>query len=349
MASLEILLAFQRLEQHLCRVRHRVDEFRSSKWFHPTVGHNGMVGLILSRARAFLRQAGLKGVPNNTEFAALLDVDLNNITALLRGEPTGTRPWARVVEDLMPQMFARVIETNRTQGASDRDEEITAIRDRIQDFLFRRERGADRRDTDPSFLHFRRRAHGVPCSFRELVQEVGWFARQPGVGWFKTDVTLVTGTVPFPPFDPVDERIVPALRRAKECRVSVRFILPADSASPPCADEFEVRHLVPEEKSGPGISDPPRLAVPRRHMLFLRSCPPQDETFASQETELALYYLHDYSHQHPYREHTPVVSGATPAEEGRFGTWLDQFLASPRPAPADTRPGKGRKRTSRRP
>jgi hypothetical protein len=239
-------------------------------------------------------------------------------------------------------MLKGIVEANRAADASNDAGEAQAVMDRIQDFFFRRERGA-RKESVPSFLNFARRPHSVPCSFRELAQEIEWYARQPAVGWFQTDITLVLGTAEFPPHDPTQDRIVPALQRAVQAKVPVRFVLPDNSPPPAYTSGFEVLRLIPKESSRRGKTGQDLPAVPCRHLLFMRSLPPRDPAFSSHEPELTLLYFHEYSPRHPYLEHTPVVSSATPSEEEAFGAWLDRFLASADKSHAKAPKGGGNK------
>lgn len=294
--------------------------------------HHGMAGRLLHHVLEALREEGIGGAPNNQHLKNLLGAtNANQVTALRAGSPGGKHDWLRRVEAALPQVFKAVVEANKASIPSEHFGKIEEVRDRLMRYFFRR----DDPEGLPQFFAHERRYSSNPHSYQELCDEIAWFTRQPDVGWFRTELTLLLGQQCFPPLDP-RARIVPAIVNAIRGGVVVTFVVPAasvvarafvsdfrrahaDACQPPAA--FSVR----SSEEGDGL---PRheAAVPWPNCLFLRSFHREDDRSGSNIKQV-VYTLRHSTIEHPLREHELVAVAASEAELEDFVRWHDAFPA----------------------
>jgi hypothetical protein len=290
-----------------------------------------MAGRLLHHLLEFFREErGIAGVPNNKNLAPMIHGSPNQVTQLLNGEPTGSHDWLGRVDRALPQLFDAVVNANPGENPEAHLTDLLEIQRRVQRFFFHVDAtpGAVR---FPQFFAPERRFSTNPHSYRELCQEIDWYSRQPLVGGFRTELTLVLGQQPFPPFDP-RRRIEPTLAKAIASDVAVRFLIPIPSARarefiatfrsthPECGrPNFSV--IGPEAES---ISRP-EVALPWATRLFLRSIPagaePNDDS-----VERVVYSLRHSTPEHPLDNHDLVAQAGSSAELASFSGWHDDIL-----------------------
>jgi hypothetical protein len=279
--------------------------------------------------------------------AKRINVNSNQIKELLDGEPTKGRNWFNLCEQLLFWLLQEITDHNTTGHETVLLASIRTIRERIRQFFFR--------DATPTvninspirpFFAFERRLRAAPCSMRELSQEIGWFARQPEVGAYRTRLTVVLGNTMFPSHDPRG-LILSSLRDAVQGDADLSFILPRfgngmnglatiqqfESLYPEVKGRFQCYEARPEgihELCGVGrrvaspLSDA-GIAFPWGHLLCMQSLEASDEP-----QEISVYLqLRNFTPNFPPPEDGPVAMEATPADIEAFRVWRERWqLAS---------------------
>ena len=336
-----VVQTFLELEQHLCRIENRTTLFRKKDTDRHDRGHHALAGQVIRETLEFLRASGLDEVPNKKEMAEHLHVGANHMTHLLDGEPSQRRNWLQDCNRLLSFLLQETISENTKSQDTAIREELNVIRERIRHFFFHDFDQAPGQRIPP-FFAFERRFAGFPCSLQELSQEVAWFARQPDVGDFRTEITVILGSTPFPPHDP-SRVVLGTLREAILNGVEVTFILPPGSHTTGTAtieqfqnDFWGVRGkfgCLKTSLDGLSESDGDRrriagslseagISFPSGHLLHMRSVRHRSKS-NEDEQEVCVVYLHlrHFTVVHPPPDHGPVAQAATQADHAAFRAW----------------------------
>lgn len=327
MASLQLLQAFQRMEQSLCRVRNRTTLLRMANG--QLTNHHGMAGRLLFHIRQVFFDAGIDGGPNNTQLAPQVGAsNLNQVTALLNGAPGGNHNWLHRVRDYLPKFFDQLVAIHKGVDHAENVGAINEIRQRFQRFFFRMEPANGGMPPLPPFFAPERRYSSNPCSVNELCQEVDWFGRQPDVGYFAVRLTLVFGRMPFPPHDPrpqTPSRLLVSLAQAIQSGIRVRFLAPSlGSHIVQFLGQFQQQFPAAAGRENFTIvtRDAQEL-VPHPHYLFMESirdgADPNDE-----HLERVVYGIRQSTLQHPLANHEPVAYSGTEAALAEFLEWHER-------------------------
>jgi hypothetical protein len=338
------LRALQSLEQHLCKTANRTTLFRGGLTDRPDTGHHALAGRILWEAREYLNRAKLPGVPKKQDLATKAGVGPNHITHLLKGDPTGPNNWCR---DVCPGLLAWMLQEFINNNPSSNPEvgrQMREVRDRIRFYFFRSQEPSTASPL-PSFFAFERRFLGIPCSPQELAHEVAWFARQPDVGGFRSEISIVLGHRPLLP-EGARQLVMSNLSDAISNGVKVYFIRPrlgdvvygAETVAqfqrefPKSADGFHCLDATPEglfwgggAQGGAELVSEEGISFPWGHALHMRSVQ-LDEASHEEVKEISVHLAVRYfTATHHLPDHEPVAHAATHADILEFQRWRSSW------------------------
>jgi hypothetical protein len=355
-SATEVVRKFLELEQHLCRIENRTTVFQAGETNRPDRGHHALAGVVLREARDFLKGSGLSDVPSNRKLAEYLNVGPNQITHLFDGQPPKHRNWCRDSNGALAWLLQETIDNNSDGLDAAALAQLGKIKDRICHFFFF---SLEPPGKFPAFFAFERRFATIPCSLQELAHEIAWFARQPDVGGFRTEINVILGSSSFPPHDP-RKLVLARLQEAVLNGVVVNFILHRPGTQ---ANGLET--IEQFQKEFPGVRGKIRcleaasdglyenasasrriagplseagILFPWGHTLYMHSIT-QDPRSDEPDQEISVYlHLRHFTPVHPPLDHHPVAYAATQAEEAAFRRWRSTWREEPATAGSQERP-----------
>jgi hypothetical protein len=364
MSTSPVLRRFMELEQHLCRIENRVNLFRGPDTSSREHGHHALAGKVLAETYEFLKSLGLLGIPTRQALADQIHVHANQITDLFKGKPPKRRNWCRECGGLLAYLLQEVIQANCAGLNDDALAQLDTIRRRIQHYFFRSVDSTPK-DRIPSFFAFERRFTGYPCSLQELSHEVAWFARQPEVGAFRTEIVVILGGILFPPHDPRG-LVLARLREAVLAGVQVTFIrhgfdAQANGTSTPekfqnefkdVRGKFQCFEALPDgvyevEGEKRRVADPlsaAALPLASAPVLCMRSVTHGRKPNDGDDQEVCVHLqLRNFSPVYPPPDHDAVAHPATQADLEAFREWRLNWRSDPttNAVPAPSEPSTG--------